>query len=117
MSSLAAFSAGFCVKVWSFIVGAFLFIPRLVHNLAVRPDDDQDHGGGHVLVWEFGQVRRLLHPFSRVASPPALGRSVGRSTPASSTNTHTDRPHLGSTGVPASAVSSALARLQDEEPG
>ena len=79
MSSLAAFSAGFCVKVWSFIVGVFLFIPRLVHNLAVRPDDDQDHGGGHVLVWEFGQVRRLLHPFSRVASRPALGRSVGRS--------------------------------------
>ena len=60
VSSAGASIAGFFVTVWSFIVGVFLFIPRLVHNLAVPPDDDDDHAGGHLLVWEFGQVRISL---------------------------------------------------------
>lgn len=75
MSSLAASVAGLCVKVWSVIVGVFLFIPRFVHNLAVRPDDDNDHGGGHLLVWEFGQVRCLLDGCLSLGQRTARSRS------------------------------------------
>ncbi len=103
MSSLAASSSGFCVKVWTFVVGVFLFIPRLVHNLAVRPDDDNDHGGEHMLVWEFGQVRHLLNGLLSLALPVVAA--------------HTGRSHHYSAGISASAVSFALTRLQDEEPG
>ena len=36
-----------------------MFLPRIIHDLAVPPDDDEDQGA-HMLTWEFGQAYRHL---------------------------------------------------------
>ncbi len=58
-SATAAFFVSILSSVWSFLVGFFMFLPRIIHDLAVPPDDDEDQGA-HMLTWEFGQAYRHL---------------------------------------------------------
>ena len=44
----------FCSTLWAPIVAAFLFLPRLVHDLCVQPEENEQ--GRHMLTWEFGQA-------------------------------------------------------------
>lgn len=44
--------------VWRWIVKILLFIPTLIHDLFVQPDEDEQ--GPRVLTWEFGQAFRHL---------------------------------------------------------
>lgn len=50
----------FARHVWEVIVGIALFLPRLLHDLVVRPSEDVGAGTRHMLVWEFGQAYKNL---------------------------------------------------------
>lgn len=45
---------------WSFLVALVLFLPRIIHDLVVRPDEEGNQSSRHLLTWEFGQAYKNL---------------------------------------------------------
>lgn len=58
MASLKSVGTAGLRSVWHWIVRIVLFIPTVIHNLFVQPDEEEQ--GPRLLTWEFGQAFRHL---------------------------------------------------------
>lgn len=45
-------------RIWHWIIKVLLFIPTVIHDLFVQPDEEEQ--GPRLLTWEFGQAFRHL---------------------------------------------------------
>lgn len=58
MPSLKSLGSAFLRSVWHWMVKIILFIPTVIHDLFVQPDEEEQ--GARLLTWEFGQALRHL---------------------------------------------------------